>query len=218
MVSAVTVIDTSTFEIVGTAEHLVAKDLEVAVDGKVYAIDEDYYYSDVNVYDRDMRDLNTIRLSSHTGSPWSSPTTFAISTDGKHAFAHVYDWDSGGMTVSVIDTDPVSPTYNTETFLTERYSAVSPDGSRLYVPELDGKTITVYDTASNAKVGSFTTDNQPNESFRGIAFAPNGTLYIADPGDNTLYAVTLEARRSSDAVSRRTSASLVLSSPQFDVL
>jgi DNA-binding beta-propeller fold protein YncE len=191
VVSAVTVIDTSTFEIVGTAEYLVAKDLEIAVDGKVYAIDEDYYYSDVNVYDRDMRYLDTIRLSSHTDTPWSAPTTFAISSDGKHAFAHVSDWNSGGMTVSVIDTDPGSPTYNTETFLTERYTAVSPDGSRLYVPEPDGKTISVYDTATNAKVGFFTTDNQPNESFRGIAFAPNGTLYIADPGDNTLYAVTL---------------------------
>ena len=65
------------------------------------------------------------------------------------------------------------------------------DGGRLYVPEPDGKTITVYDTATNAKVGSFITDNQANTSFRGIYFAPNGTLYIADPGDNTLYAVTI---------------------------
>ncbi len=79
-------------------------------------------------------------------------------------------------------------------FVTERYSAVSPDGGRLYVPEPDGKTIT-YDTATNAKIGSFITDNQANTSFRGIYFAPNGTLYIADPGDNTLYAVTIEARR-----------------------
>ena len=75
--------------------------------------------------------------------------------------------------------------------MTERYSAVSPDGTRLYVPEPDGKTITVYDTATNAKVGSFVTDNQANTSFRGIYVAPNGTLYIADPGDNTLYAVTI---------------------------
>ena len=191
-VSAVTVIDTSTNEIIGTAEQLYAKDLEIAVDGRVFAIDEDYYYSDVNVYDKDMKQqLGTIRLSSHTGSPWSSPTTLAISTDRKHAFAHVYDWDSGGMTVSIIDTDPESPTYKAETFLTERYSAVSPDGSRRYVPEPDGKTITVYDTATNAKVGSFITDNQANTSFRGIYIAPNGTLYIADPGDNTLYAVTI---------------------------
>ena len=59
------------------------------------------------------------------------------------------------------------------------------------MPELDGKTITVYDTATNAKIGSFVTDEKPNTSFRGIYFAPNGMLYIADPGDNTLYAVTL---------------------------
>jgi YVTN family beta-propeller protein len=191
VLSAVTVIDTSKNEVIGTTGPIFAKDIEIAVDGRVYAIDEDYYYADVDVYDEDMKYLKSIRLTSHAGSPWSAPTTFAISTDRKHAYAHVYDWESGGMTVSIIDTDPASPTYQTETFLTERYSAASPDGSRLYVPEPDGKTITVYDTATNAKVGSFVTDNQANTSFRGIYVAPNGTLYIADPGDNTLYAVTV---------------------------
>ena len=93
--------------------------------------------------------------------------------------------------MSIIDTDLASPTNHAETYMTERYSAVSPDGTLLYVPEPDGKTITVYDIATNAKVGSFVTDNQANTSFRGIYFAPNGTLYIADPGDNTLYAVTI---------------------------
>ena len=191
-VSAVTVIDTSNNEIVGTTGPIYAKDLEIAVDGRVYAIDEDYYYADVNVYDEDMQYLDTIRLSSYTGSSLSVPTTLAISTDGKHAFAHVYDYDGGGaMTVSVIDTDPASPTYQTETYMTERYSAVSPDGTRLYVAESDGRTITVYDTATNAKVGSFVTDQQANTGPRGVYFAPNGTLYVADPGDNTLYAVTI---------------------------
>ena len=94
--------------------------------------------------------------------------------------------------MSVIDTDPQSPTYNTEiAFVTERYSALSPDGSRRYVPEPDGKRVTVYDTATNAPIGSFTTDNQANTTLRGIAVAPSGTLYIADPGDNKVYAVTL---------------------------
>ena len=93
--------------------------------------------------------------------------------------------------MSIIDTDPQSPTYMKETYMTERYSAVSPDGSRLYVPEPDGKTITVYDTTTGTKVGSFVTDHQANTGFRGLYFAPNGTLYIADPGDNTLYAVTI---------------------------
>src|SRR5690242_16741002 len=111
--------------------------------------------------------LTTIRLTSDTGSPWSSPTTLAMSTDRTHAFAHVYDWDSGAFTVSIIDTDPTSPTYNTETFMTERYSALSPDGTRRYIPEPDGKTITVYDTATNTAIGYFTTDNQPNTSTRG---------------------------------------------------
>jgi DNA-binding beta-propeller fold protein YncE len=189
--SAVTVINAAN-EVVGTAENLYLLDLEVAADGRVYAADQDYYYADVNVYDKDMRYLTSIRLSSLTGSSYSWPTTFAMSTDGKRAFAHVYDGNSGGMTVSVIDTDSQSLTYNTEiAMVTERYSAVSPDGSRSYVVEPDGKTITVYDTATNAEIGSFVTDNEANTTLRGIAVAPNGTLYIADPGDNKLYAVTM---------------------------
>ena len=87
-----------------------------------------------------MRNPYSIPLTSCTGSAYSFPTTLAMSTDGKHAFLHVYDVEGGGMTVSIIDTDLESPTYNAETYMTERYSAVSPDGTRLYVPELDGKT------------------------------------------------------------------------------
>ena len=59
-----TVIDTSSdeIEVVGTLEYIVAKDLEIAVDGRVYAIDEDYYYADVNVYDKDMQPLDPLSL------------------------------------------------------------------------------------------------------------------------------------------------------------
>jgi YVTN family beta-propeller protein len=191
VLSSVTVIDTHTNEIIKTTGPIYAKDIEIAVDGRVFAVDEDFYYADVNVYDENMELLDTIRLTSHAGSPWSSPTTFAISTDRRYAYAHVYDPDSGGMTVSIIDTDPDSPIYLTETYMTERYSAVSLDGTRLYVPETDGKTISVYDTATNVKVGSFVTDQQASTGPRGLYFAPNGTLYIADPGDNTVYAVTI---------------------------
>ena len=180
--SAVTIIDTDTAEVIGTTGPIYAKDIEIAVDGRVFAIDEDYWYADVNVYDQNMNPLDSIRLTSHAGSAWSAPTTFAISADRRYAYAHVYDMESGGMTVSIIDTDPASPTYQKETYLTEHYSAVSPDGGRLYVPEPDGRTITVYDTATNAKVGSFVTDAQANTGPRGLYFAPNGTLYITDLG------------------------------------
>ena len=87
LASAVTVIDTSNNEVSGTTDRLWAKDIEVAVDGRVYAIDEDWYYPDVNVYDRDMlQDPYSIPLTSYTGSAYAIPTTLAISTDGKHAF------------------------------------------------------------------------------------------------------------------------------------
>lgn len=75
--------------------------------------------------------------------------------------------------------------------ITERDTALSPDGSRRYVAQPDGKTVVVFDTATNTANGSFTTDQNPDTSPRSIAVAPNGTLYITDAGDNEVYAVTV---------------------------
>jgi DNA-binding beta-propeller fold protein YncE len=49
----------------------------------------------------------------------------------------------------------------------------------------------VFDTATNTAIGSFTTDQNSGASFRSLAVAPNGTLYITDAGDNKVYAVTV---------------------------
>ena len=75
--------------------------------------------------------------------------------------------------------------------ITERDTALSPDGSRRYVAQPDGRTVVVFDTATNTAIGSFTTDQNSGASFRSIAVAPNGTLYITDAGDNKVYAVTV---------------------------
>jgi YD repeat-containing protein len=189
----VTVIDTATDTVVGV-HYTVAPtiDMEITPDGRIYAADQDYWYSDVLIYDANWNYTGSIRLSSLVGSSFSWPTALALSADGKRAFVHVYDFDGRGKTVSVLDIDPQSPTYNTEiAVITERYSVVSPDGTRRYVAEQDGRTITVYDNVTNAKIGSFVTDNEATVGPRGLAVAPNGTLYVADPGDNKVYAVAV---------------------------
>jgi IstB-like ATP binding protein len=77
------------------------------------------------------------------------------------------------QTFAVIDTDPASATYYTEiALITERDTALSPDGRRRYVAQPDGKTVVVFDTATNTAIGYFTTDQNPGASFRSIAVAP----------------------------------------------
>jgi hypothetical protein len=189
----VTVIDTATDTVVGVHYPVVPTiDMEITPDGRIYAADQDYWYSDVVIYDSNWNYAGSIRLSSLTGSSFTWPTTLALNADGKRAFVHVYDFDGRGKTVSVLDIDPASPRYNTEiAVITERYSVVSPDGARRFVAEPDGKTITVYDNVTNAKIGTIVTDNGASSGLRGLAVAPNGTLYVADPGDNKVYSVTI---------------------------
>ena len=110
VLSAVTVIDTETNEVIGTTGPIYAKDMEIAVDGRVYAIDEDYYYADVNVYDKDMRYLElhpphlacrlaVVSRRRHSRSALTASTPSRTCTTGT----------AGGMTVSIIDTDPAEP-------------------------------------------------------------------------------------------------------------
>lgn len=119
----------------------------------------------------------------------------------------------GYSAVSVIDTDTTSANYNKEIArihvpLAAQDLAVS--GSKLYVTNWDNKTVTIIDTATNALVGSFTTDQ--NSSGRGgiyiyldgwypmfdvpsysryITVGQNGTVYVTDYTDGKLYAVTV---------------------------
>jgi YVTN family beta-propeller protein len=100
--------------------------------------------------------------------------------------------------VSVIDLNPASGTYNREiarmTVPDGAHDiAVSPDGSRAYVTHLDSKSVTVIDTESNAVLGTFTTDQTGGVGYnhRTVAVGSDGTLYITDFADNTLYASTV---------------------------
>jgi DNA-binding beta-propeller fold protein YncE len=77
-------------------------------------------------------------------SSFSYVPALGINADGTRAYAVVYDFDAEGQSISVIDTNPTSLTYNTEfAMITERTTALSHDGSRRYVAQPDGRTVAV---------------------------------------------------------------------------
>jgi DNA-binding beta-propeller fold protein YncE len=113
--------------------------------------------------------------------------------------------------VSVVDTDTTSANYNKEIAriimpLAAQDLAVS--GTNLYITNWDNKTVMIANTATNALVGSFTTDQTssgraaiylPDDFYplvyvpsysRYITVGPNGTVYVTDYADGKVYAVT----------------------------
>lgn len=185
-ISAVTIIDAATNTVLDTRGFLEFSDMDFAQNGSLYAADYDYYYPDVVVLDSDLNQISSIRLTPPVGSlSWTE--SIGTSVDGTLAYVTVYDSDARGYSYSVIDT-----TTNTEiAAIVERTSALSPDGSRRYVLQSDGKTVNVYDAATNGVVGSFVTDQNASTGARSIVVGADGKVYITDAADSKVYVVTV---------------------------
>jgi DNA-binding beta-propeller fold protein YncE len=140
------------------------------------------------VFDRDLNHIDTVRVTPQVGS-LSYVQSTGVNTAGTRAYVDVVDWDAPGdvHSFSVIDT-----TTNTEiAVIAGRTTALSPDGSRRYVLQADGRTVNVYNNATSAVLGSFTTDQNASTGARSIAVAADGKVYVADAADNKVYVVTV---------------------------
>jgi YVTN family beta-propeller protein len=116
------------------------------------------------------------------GSPITvgfTPQGVAITPDGKRAY--VTNFSALANTVSVIDTNPASPTYNsvvaTVAVGTEPFEvAITPDGTRAYVTNDGSNTVSVIDTnpaspTYNTVVATVGVGTGPV----GVAITPDGT-------------------------------------------
>ncbi|MBP1821149.1 beta-propeller fold lactonase family protein [Mycobacterium sp. OAE908] len=193
--TAVSVIDAVDNRYMYSVETPMLADLDITSDGtRLYG--GDYHSASIYVFDRDMNQVGYVPLVQNPfgGAFWVNAV--GLSADGKKAYALYYaDPNAVGdysQKVAVIDTDPTSATYNTVLAqVVVQTTAVSPDGSRRYTLQSDGKTVVVSNTSTNAAIGAFTTDQNSSAGARSIAVAPNGTLYIADAADNKVYIVTV---------------------------
>jgi YVTN family beta-propeller protein len=192
--SGVSMIDTASNTLVSTVSTYQLNDIEVSPDGtRIYGAEGDYRF--VQVFDAATLGGPTYIGISGPGE-WPYVTNVSISPDGKRTYAVVgpVAWSpyQSAVSISVIDSDPTSATYNTQIAtiaLPGAYDvAFSPDSSRAYVLMDDHKTVRVIDTATNSVVGYFTV-----AAANSIAVAPNGTVYLTDGAAGKVYAVTVGA-------------------------
>jgi hypothetical protein len=199
----VSVIDTATKTVI--SRRLIGSYSEMAVseDGsRLYAWPYQEFYgsarTQVDVYDTaTMTKVGAVAVKPEYTS---HDVAVAINPDGTRAYAVVRDPFTGyDFKLSVIDVDPNSSTYNTETAvinLPSRYGvtaidvALNNDGSRAYVLNQDGQ-VAVIDTATNQLIGTFTVNEPGTYAPGSIAVGADGTIYVTDYYRFTVYAVTV---------------------------
>jgi YVTN family beta-propeller protein len=121
----------------------------------------------------------------------------ATANDSSPTVPYAYITNSKG-TVSVIDTatDTVIATVN----VGEQPVgvAVNPQGTRVYVANLDNHNISVIDTAINTVIATVNVGNTPS----GVAVNPQGTkVYVTNNGDNTVSVIDTATNNVTDTVS-----------------
>jgi YVTN family beta-propeller protein len=114
--SAISVIDAATNTVTSTQMEAQLNDVDVTPDGtRLYGAEGDYHW--VDIFDANGNSTGAIPVTAPgTGSPYV--LSVAISPDGKRTYAvvnpNLFSTNSQAVSVSVLDTDPASATYNTQ--------------------------------------------------------------------------------------------------------
>lgn len=134
-----------------------------------------------------------------TISGFNSPYAIAITPDSLHAYV------TDGTNISVIDTNPSSPTFNTiiaapglQSIISNAPSiAITPNGTFAYAADISNNSVVVIDTNSSSPTyntvvpaaGLVGTFNAPNS----IAITPDGMrAYVANSGNNSVNVIDID--------------------------
>ena len=129
---------------------------------------------------------NTVTATIPVGT---DPFGVGVSPDGSRVYV------ANGQpsnSVSVIDTNPSSPSFNTVivTVAVGRDAeglAVSPDGTRVYVANSEASSVSVINTASNSVIATVPIGRDPN----GVGVSPDGTqVYVIGRDSRVIDATT----------------------------
>ena len=199
--ATVTMIDTATNTVVGSTSPSQWGDfysnIEVSPDGsRIYAGSGYPYFPTMDVLDaRTLADIDSVPLDGNPGWPTLSIGSLTFSPDGKRAYARTTEiWPTyTSQTFAVIDTDPVSATYNTQIATITvptgaQYMKVSADGTRGYVVHDGGKTVTVVDLTTNTVIDTIAS-SEIGGDYAALAISSDGTLYFSNYPNNAVYAV-----------------------------
>ena len=190
----------NTVSVIDTATNTISEPYDVAFEISDMAVSPDssrLYIDDYGIISirdaKTMQNMGSIYLGANVNAQ-----DIVVSPNGKRLYAltAVYESYTIHHTVSVIDTDPTSPTYK-QVMKTipvadnADHLALSANGSRAYVTHGSG-TITVIDTSTGTVIGTIVEDNDGLTSDSAIVVGPNGRLYVIDSSENTLYVVTVD--------------------------
>ncbi|HEX3430213.1 MAG TPA: YncE family protein [Rhizomicrobium sp.] len=117
------------------------------------------------------------------------PNGVAVSPDGSTLYVTVYCGGNGiNGSVFVINTATQAVTAMIPVGVEPYYPAVSPDGSKVYVPNLFSGTVSVINTASNSVTATISVGGTPDA----IAISPDGTqVYVSNSAENDVSVINV---------------------------
>jgi YVTN family beta-propeller protein len=179
---SISVIDTTRHTVTRTIPGLGnVRGLAMSPDGtRIYAVNEDEVATVAVI------DTVSDALRSTLDLGGSYPVGVALSPDGRRAYVTV--GQNGSPFVAVVDTVGNAVTDVISVGSTPTLPAITPDGTRLYVPNYGSASVSVIDTATDRVVATLAVGNGPYA----VAVSPDGgTAYVSNAISGSVSAINV---------------------------